>query len=301
MAGVARHRPLGNDEFLAIALEQGVVSREENQAAVARREAAPLPSRRSQRRRVMELNGSVAIVTGCTGGLGQRVCRAFSERGTQVAGVYVQSREQAEAFAREWSALGPRCIAVQADVNDQAQIRRMVDRVKEEYGRIDILVNNAAYNQLVPFKDLDGLTLDTWDHILLANLTSPFMCVKAVAPIMLGQKRGRIVNIASIAGLAPMGSSIAYAVSKAGLIHLTRCLAVALAPDIAVNAVAPGTMMGTRMTARLDPALVERTTKNAALQRAVERDDVARQVVEFCRSDSTTGQVVVLDSGVIYH
>jgi len=249
----------------------------------------------------MELTGSVAIVTGCTGGLGQRICRAFAEVGTQVAGVYIQSKDQAEAFAREWSELGPHCIAVQADVNDPEQIRRMTDRVLEEYGRIDILVNNAAYNQLVPFKDLDGLTLDIWDHILLANLTSPFMCVKAVVPIMLKQKRGRIVNVASIAGIAPMGSSIAYAVSKAALVHLTRCLAVALGPDVAVNAVAPGTMMGTRMTARLDPALIERTTKNAALQKPVERDDVARQIVQFCRSDSTTGQVLVLDSGVVYH
>jgi 3-oxoacyl-[acyl-carrier protein] reductase len=249
----------------------------------------------------MELKGSVAIVTGCTGGLGQRIGRAMAESGVDVAGVYVQSKEQAEAFAREWSALGPRCIAIQADVNDPQQIAKMVARVMETYGRLDILVNNAAFNQLVPFKDLDGLTLDLWNHILLSNLTSPLLCVKAVAPIMRQQKRGRIVNVASIAGLAPLGSSIAYAVSKAGLIHLTRCLAIALGPEVAVNAVAPGTMMGTRMTTRLDPALVERTTKNAALQKPVERDDVAHQIVEFCRSDSTTGQVLVLDSGVVYH
>jgi 3-oxoacyl-[acyl-carrier protein] reductase len=215
--------------------------------------------------------------------------------------VYVQSTEQAEVFAREWSTLGPHCVAVQADVNDQSQIRRLVECVMKEYGRIDILVNNAAYNQLVPFKDLDGLTLDIWDHLLLSNLTSPFMCVQAVAPIMKQQKRGRIVNVTSIAGLAPLGSSIAYAVSKAGLIHLTRCLAVALGPDVTVNAVAPGTMMGTRMTTRLDPALVERTTKNSALQKPVERDDVAQQILTFCRSDRTTGQVLVLDSGVVYH
>jgi 3-oxoacyl-[acyl-carrier protein] reductase len=249
----------------------------------------------------MELKGSVAIVTGCTGGLGQRICRAFAAESTHVAGVYVQSKEQAEAFTREWSALGPRCIAIQADVNDPTQIQRLVDQVMQAYGRIDILVNNAAYNQLVPFKDLEGLTLDIWDRILLSNLTSPLMCSKAVAPIMKQQQRGRIVNVTSIAGLAPLGSSIAYAVSKAGLIHLTRCLAVALGPEVAVNAVAPGTMMGTRMTTRLDPALVERTTKNAALQKPVERDDVAQQILAFCRSDSTTGQVLVLDSGVVYH
>jgi 3-oxoacyl-[acyl-carrier protein] reductase len=249
----------------------------------------------------MELKGAVAIVTGCTGGLGQRICRAFAEQGTQVAGIYQQSKAQAESLAAEWSALGPRCTAVQADVTVPEEIQRMVDQVKAAFGRVDILVNNAAFNQTVPFKDLDGLTLELWNKILLANLTSPLMCAKAVAPIMRGQGRGRIVNIGSIAGLAPIGSSMAYAVSKAGVIHLTRCLAVALGPEVAVNAVAPGTMMGTRMTAKLAPELVERTTKNTALQHAVERDDVARQIVEFCRSDSTTGQVLVLDSGVVYH
>jgi 3-oxoacyl-[acyl-carrier protein] reductase len=249
----------------------------------------------------MDLRNAVAIVTGCTGGLGQRIGRAFAEQGSHVAGVYLQSQAKAEAFAQQWSALGPRCIAVQADVNDRDQIDRMVQAVVREYGRIDILVNNAAYNQLVPFKDLDGLTLEVWERILLANLTSPFMCIKAVAPIMQKQHRGRIVNVASVAGLAPRGSSIAYAVSKAGLIHLTRCLALALGPDVAVNAVAPGLMQGTRMTERLDPAVVERTIQISALQRPVERDDVARQVVEFCRSDSTTGQVLALDSGVTFH
>jgi 3-oxoacyl-[acyl-carrier protein] reductase len=249
----------------------------------------------------MELKGAVAIVTGCTGGLGQRICRAYAEEGSQVAGVYLQSKAEAEALAREWSALGPRCIAAQTDMNDQTQIQQMVQRVLGEYGRIDILVNNAAYNQLVPFKDLDGLTLEIWDHILLANLTSPFMCIKAVVPVMQKQQQGRIVNVASVAGLAPRGSSIAYAVSKAGLIHLTRCLALALGPAISVNAVAPGLMQGTRMTGRLDPTQVENTIRASALQKPVERDDVARQIVELCRSDSTTGQVLVLDSGVVYH
>ncbi len=249
----------------------------------------------------MELEGSVAVVTGCTGGLGQRICRAFAAAGANVAGVYLQSKDKAEAFAREWSVLGPRCMALQADVNARGEVERMAADVLRAYGRIDILVNNAAYNQLVPFKDLDALTMEVWDHILLANLTSPFMCVRAVAPVMRRQRRGRIVNVASVAGLMPRGSSIAYSVSKAGLIHLTRCLAVALGPDIAVNAVAPGTMMGTRMTERMDPAQVEINIRTSALQKPVDRDDVAREVVELCRSDSTTGQVSVIDSGIVYH
>jgi 3-oxoacyl-[acyl-carrier protein] reductase len=249
----------------------------------------------------MDLKGSVAVVTGCTGGLGRCICRAFAEAGTEVAGVYMQSRPEAEALAQEWSALGSRCSAIQADVTQPDQVRHMVDQALRAHGRIDILVNNAAYNQVIPFADLDALTIDVWDHILCTNLTAPFLCMKAVAPVMRKQKRGRIVNVASVAGLAPRGSSIAYAVSKAGLIHLTRCLAVALGPDIAVNSVAPGTILGTRMTARFDPAQIERNIRASTLQKAVDRSDVARQILEFCRSDSTTGQVLVIDSGVVYH
>ncbi len=249
----------------------------------------------------MDLKGAVALVTGCTGGLGQRICLAFARAGTQVAGVYLQSKEQAEAFAHEWSALGPRCVAIQADVTTADGIQHMIDRTMEEYGRIDVLVNNAAYNQWVPFKDLDGLSVELWEKILHTNTTAPFMCIKAVAPIMQRQKLGRIVNVASIAGLSPTGSSMAYAVSKAALIHLTRCMAIALGPAIAINAVAPGTMMGTRMTERLAPEFVKVNIEGAALRKPVERDDVAEQILTFCRSDSTTGQVLVVDSGRIYH
>jgi 3-oxoacyl-[acyl-carrier protein] reductase len=249
----------------------------------------------------MKFEGAVAIVTGCTGGLGQRIGRAFALAGAQVAGIYQKSQAQAEALAAEWSALGPRCAALQADVTNPAEIRKMVERVVAEFGRIDILVNNAGYNQFVPYKDLDGLTLEVWETILKANTTSPFLCIKAVAPVMQRQKQGRIVNVASIAGLYPSGSSIAYAVSKAALIHLTRCMAVALAPEILVNAVAPGMILGTRMTTNLPPDFVERSIKASALQKPPELDDVADQVVLFCRSDSTTGQVLVIDAGRVYH
>jgi len=249
----------------------------------------------------MELQGAVAVVTGATGGLGQRIARALAAQGAHVAGIYQTAQEQAKVLVAEWSALGAHSAAFQADVTDPASIQQMVERILAEFGRIDILVNNAAYNQLVPFKDLDGMTLELWERILRINSTAPFLCVKAVAPVMQRQKRGRIVNVTSIAGLAPSGSSIAYAVSKAALTHLTRCLAVALGPEIAVNAVAPGLLRGTKMTARLSPDFVERGLKQSALQKLVELDDVADQVVTFCRSDSTTGQVMVVDSGRVYH
>jgi len=153
----------------------------------------------------------------------------------------------------------------------------------------------------VPFPDLDALTPEIWERILHSNATGPFLCSRAVAPIMKRQGGGRIVNISSVAGLAPTGSSIAYAVSKAALNHLTRCLAVALAPEVLVNCVAPGYMEGTRMSARLDPTYVERNLQAAALKRAASRDDVADQVVTFARTDSTTGQTVCIDAGRYYH
>ncbi len=125
----------------------------------------------------------------------------------------------------------------------------MVEQTKAEFGRVDILVNDAAFNKEVAFPDLDGLTHELWNHILATNLTGTFNCIKAVAPLMKAQGQGRIVNISSGAGLVPRGSSIAYAVSKAGMIHLTKCMAVALAPAVTVNCIAPGFMEGTRMTA----------------------------------------------------
>jgi len=155
-----------------------------------------------------------------------------------------------------------------------------VDQVVREFGRIDILVNDAAYNTWIPFRELQDLGLEDWTKILRVNLTGPFVCSKAVAPIMRRQGQGRIINVTSIAGLNPMGSSIAYAVSKAALIHLTRCLAVALAPEVLVNSVAPGFMEGTRMSENLAPEYQQKARQGALLQQAADKDDVAESVLK---------------------
>ena len=125
--------------------------------------------------------------------------------------------------------------------------------------------------------------------------------IKAVAPVMKKQGRGRIVNISSIAGLYPGGSSIAYAVSKAGLIHLTRCMAVALAPEVLVNCVAPGLLEGTRATANLLKSQIDASAAGALLKRAADKDDVAEQVVTMCRTETMTGQTIAIDSGRVFH
>ena len=181
----------------------------------------------------MELKGAVAVVTGGNGGLGQRICHALAKEGANIAVVYAQSANEAGAVADELRKHGVEAEPFQCDLREPAQITRLVDEVVKRFGRLDILINDAAYNKSIPFKDLDGLTTEEWSKIIDVNLTGPMHAIKAVAPVMQKQRRGRIVNIASIAGLHPGGSSIAYAVSKAGLIHLTRCMAVALAPRCA--------------------------------------------------------------------
>jgi len=249
----------------------------------------------------MDLENAVAIVTGGTGGLGRRICRALALTGAHIAVCYAERQTEAEAVAQELQVLGTKAEAVEVDVASASSVQSLVNHVVGMFGRIDILVNDAAYNKWIPFTQLQDLDLETWTRILNVNLTGPFLLSRAVAPVMRTQGRGRIVNVTSIAGLHPIGSSVAYAVSKAALIHLTKCLAVALAPDILVNSVAPGFMDGTRMSDNLAPEYQQKARQGALLHRAADKDDVAGVVVEFCRTDSITGQTLVVDAGRVFH
>jgi len=249
----------------------------------------------------MQLKGTVAIVTGGNGGLGQRICHALARAGSDIVVVYAQSHDQARSFAAEVRGTGVRAEAFACDVTSPAQVQELTARVLGTFGRVDILVNDAAYNKWIPFNDLDAMTYEEWQKILSVNLTGPMLCIKAVAPTMQKQGGGRIVNIASVAGLSPSGSSIAYAVSKAGLIHLTRCMAVGLAPNILVNCIAPGYLEGTRATANLAPEYRGRARDAALLKRAADKDDVANQVVALCQTDSITGQTLAIDAGRVFH
>ena len=250
----------------------------------------------------MDLNGAVALVTGGNGGLGTRICHALAKEGVHVAVMYAQSRVEADGVARELASRHQvNAASFACDITDGAAVERVVGEVTGRFGRLDILVNDAAYNKAIPFADLDGLTIEVWDKIIEVNLTGPMRLTKAVAPVMKAQGRGRIVNISSVAGLGPTGSSIAYAVSKAGLIHLTRCMAVALAPETLVNCVAPGLLEGTRATANLRAEQIERSAAGSLLKKAADKDDCAQMVATICRSETMTGQTVVIDSGRIFH
>jgi len=250
----------------------------------------------------MDLRGAVALVTGGNGGLGQRICHALAKEGAHIAVMYARSRAQAEEVVHELaSSYQVNAAAFACDITDEAAVARLVGEVTARFGRLDILVNDAAYNKSIPFTDLDNLTQEAWDTIIAVNLTGPMRLIKAVAPVMKAQGQGRVVNIASVAGLQPTGSSIAYAVSKAGLIHLTRCMAVAMAPETLVNCVAPGLLEGTRATSNLRPEQIERSASGSLLKRAADKDDCADMVVTMCRTGTMTGQTVVIDAGRVFH
>jgi len=237
-------------------------------------------------------------VTGGSGDIGTAIAKALAASGADVVISYAGDARRAEATVSAVQQLGRKSAAVQLDQRDQNSIKSCVAEVTGAFGRVDILVNNAAWNIGIPFRQLDDLTADIWDRLLETNLRGPFLLSQAFATELRRHKRGRIVNIASIAGITPAGSSIGYACSKAALIHLTHCLAVALGPDVSVNCVAPGLVEGTRMADRVPEELKKGARAQTVLGKTGSADDIAQQVVTFCRADSVTGQTVVVDGGM---
>jgi len=185
-----------------------------------------------------------------------------------------------------------------SSINAHRKRSRRVSTIAATYRRLDVLVNNAAWNIGIPFPDLDALTPDIWDRVLETNLRAPFLLARAAAKLLKADGGGHIVNISSAGGISPGSSSIAYSSSKAGLNHLTRCLAVAMAPNVAVNCIAPGLVENTRMAKRLPEAVARGARQQAVLGRVGQSEDIAEQVLTFVTSKSVTGQTVVIDGGM---
>jgi len=246
----------------------------------------------------MDLADKVAFVTGGSGDIGRAIATALASAAVDVVVSYVSSAERASSVVDAVQAIGRRSMAVHLDQRDPCAISASFEKVLAAFNRIDILVNNAGWNIGIPFNDLDALTAEIWDQVLETNLRGPYLLARTFAPELRRHKTGRIINIASLAGVVPGGSSIAYATSKAGLIHLTHCLAVALAPDVTVNGIAPGLVEGTRMAERVPEEVKRRIRGQAVLGRTGSAQDIAEQVVTFCRADSVTGQVLVVDGGL---
>ena len=234
--------------------------------------------------------GKVALVTGAAKRIGRSVALRLASEGADVVVNYRTSKSEAAEVVAQITAKGRRALAVQADVAKRLDVLAMIAAVEKEFGRLDILVNNVG--MFFPAK-FEELTEEQWDRILNANLKSQFLCCQAATPMLRRSGQGRIVNFASLGGLLAWPAYTHYCVSKAGVIMLTRCLARALAPEITVNAIAPGTIS----FAGDAPELAEDFIRRAPLQRTGTAKDIDDAVVFLAQSAFVTGQVIVIDGG----
>jgi NAD(P)-dependent dehydrogenase (short-subunit alcohol dehydrogenase family) len=236
------------------------------------------------------LTGRVALVTGAAKRIGRSVALRLASEGADVVINYRSSKGEAEEVVSQIAAMGRRAVAVQADVAKRADVTVLFATLEKEFGRLDILVNNAG--MFFPAK-FEELTDEQWDRILGANLKSQFLCSQAATPMLRRSGHGRIINFASLGGLLAWPAYTHYCVSKAGVIMLTRCLARALAPEITVNAIAPGTISFPGDA----PELAEDFIRRAPLHRTGTPEDIDAAVVFLAQSGFVTGQVIVVDGG----
>lgn len=251
----------------------------------------------------MDLAGKAAVVTGSSVGVGRATALELAQRGCSVLVNYTRSESEAREVCKQIAQLGVQTLAVQADVSDDAACRRMIDQAYSTFGRLDVLVNNAGTTRFISHRDLDEVKDADWDRILGVNLKGPFHCARAAREPMLASGGGVIVNVSSVAGIRGLGSSIPYAASKAALNNLTITLAKALAPEIRVNAVAPGFITGRWLERGLGPmyeTIKESVSARVPVGRVSDPEDVAAAIVSLITGSSmVTGQVLACDGGML--
>jgi len=245
-----------------------------------------------------KLVGRVAIITGASRGIGRAIAKRFADEGAKVVINFNASSEEAEAIHKEIEKSGGESMVFKADVSNSADVARLVEVTVARIGRIDVLVNNAG---IIVRKKLLDSTEEDWDRTIDVNLKSVYLCSKAVAPIMIQQKRGRIVNISSISGLNSPNSALEiadYDASKAGVIGLTRALALNLAPFINVNVVSPGATE-TEMFISMSEEGKKVRIAETPLKRVGKPEEVAAAVLFFSSDDSdfVTGEAISVSGG----
>lgn len=245
---------------------------------------------------VLNSASPVALVTGSTSGIGAAIARRLSSEGYAVV---LHSRGSAEVGRSLAAELG-KATYIQADLADDADRIRLVREAVSRWDRLDVLINNAGISRVIPHADLMAASPDIWHELHEVNVVAPFRLVaEAESALRATAKRGRpacVVNVSSHAGVRPKGASIPYAASKAALNHVTRLLAVSLAPDIRVNAVAPG-LVDTPLTADWTAAQ-QLWQERSPMRRAASPEDIAQIVAMLIASDYLTGEVLLSDGGL---
>jgi ketoreductase RED2 len=237
--------------------------------------------------------GQTVLVTGSSSGIGAATARRFAALG---ATVVINSSASAEAGSSLATELPGGACYIQADISQLEQAEGLVEGVMDRCGRLDVLVNNAGTTQVIPHGDLAAATPEVWRHIFEVNVIGTWQVTVAAVAHLRASGRGQVINISSVAGERPTGSSIPYACSKAAVSHMTRLLANALGPEVRVNAVAPG-LVDTPWTAEWG-AVREFVKAQAPLRRTASPGDVAEIVVGLARSTYVTGEVVIADGGL---
>lgn len=242
-----------------------------------------------------------ALVTGAASGIGRSAAVALAKNGYDVVVNYSRSEEAAKITAQQAGAAGARTLVYRCDVSDDAGVRAMVAATEKEFGRLDVLINNAGTTVDVEPKNFEEMTVEGWNRVFAVNVLGLFLVTRAAAPLLKKSPNGCVVNTCSIAGLRPSAQPLPYAASKAAVANLTKTLANALGPEIRVNAVAPGWIEGEWMKRTLAEnyqGLMARRAKYTPLNRCCTEDDVADSMLSLILHNRfVTGEIIIIDGG----
>lgn len=243
----------------------------------------------------------VALVTGASTGIGRSAAMALAKNGYDVVINFSRSEDAAKITARDAEAAGARTLLFRCDVSDDSCVRAMIAAVEKEFGRLDVLINNAGTTVDVEPKNLEGMTVEDWNRVFNVNVLGLFLVTRAAVPLLKKSSNGSIVNTCSIAGVRPSAQPLPYAASKAAVANLTKTLANALGPQIRVNAVAPGWVEGEWMQKTLGEnyeGLFARRAKYTPLKRCCTTDDVADSMLSLILHNRfVTGEIIIVDGG----
>lgn len=250
----------------------------------------------------MELTGKAALVTGAGTGIGRSTALALAARGCSVAINYNRSADAAEEVAEEARSHDVDALAIQGDVAADADCRRMVDEAVSSLGRLDVLVNNAGTTVHVAHDDLEGLDAADWHKLYDVNTIGPWQMMRAAAEPLRRDSGGEVVNVSSVAGVAGIGSSLAYCAAKAALNNLTVTMSRVLAPEVRVNAVAPGFVTGRWWIEshgeETHDMIRDAMKESSPLKSVCTPDDVAASILGLITgADLVTAQILVIDGG----
>lgn len=240
----------------------------------------------------------LALITGSATGVGRSCAMKLATLGYDIVVNYTKSEEEARETVALVEAAGAKSLLIQCDISDDNAVQQMFQQIADEYDALSVLVNNAGCTFPVPHSNLDEMTEEKWDRILAVNLKGTFFVTRAAVPFLKKSDNAAVINISSVAGIAGMGSSIAYCASKGALNTMTKSLARVLAPEIRVNAVCPGPIDTRWLRTWMNEVQIEEFVSDYPIPKCSTPDDVADTVCYLAVGTTmTTGQCLILDGG----